>query len=271
MSEIPPNFSALMNLLQDENPKVVSLVMEHLLKLGPATERLIAEYQESSDPALRARVHQLGIILARRRVRREFIASVRDERVSLWEGLVRINALYDLQCDPSAIEERVWDLVSKIGRETPTAARVAAFMRDQEFAVPSEDTLDVDLYLLERVLDTCFGSPAVLCALAREIGRRIGWFSTIVLSEGQFCLVDRNNLLVDPTEEWHVRHLREDENFHSCARKHVWLGVLSQMFLVSLVEGNLRDLHHFGDLLTALNGVGFEILPYPLGEDAAGR
>ena len=262
------NLSALVNLLQDDNPKVVSLAMEQLLKLGPAAEQAIAEYQEATDPALRARIHQLSTILARRRARQEFIASVRQENVSLWEGVVRINALYDLQCAPAAIEERVWELVAKIGRETPAAPRIAAFMRDQEFAVPEEDTLDVDLYLIERVLDTCFGCPAVLCTLAREIGRRIGWFSTIVLSEGRFCLVDKSNLLLDPMDEWHVRHLREDENFHPCARKHVWLGILSQMFLVSLVEGNLRDLHHFGDLLTALNGVGLDVLPYPLGEDA---
>jgi len=180
---------------------------------------------------------------------------------------VAINALYDLRCRPENVEESVRALRDKLGRRMTAATLLAAFMRDQEFAVPEEDTLDIDLYLIERVIESRFGSPALLCALTRELGRRAGWFSTIVLFEGRYCLIDRSSFLVDPAGDWRVMRLKGAEKFHPCARKHVWLGILAQMFLVSLVEGSLRDLHHIGDLLTVLNDETLDTLPYPLGSD----
>lgn len=257
--------SALLNLLQDENVKVASLAMEQLLKLGTAAEQAVAEHQEARDPHLRARIHQLGSILRRRRARQEFIQAVSKENVDLWEGVVRINALYDPECRRDVVDESIADLRHKVGPVSISSPDLAALMRDQEFAVPDQDVLDVDLYLAERVLETRFGSPAVLCPLALEIGRKSGWNATIVLFEGRFCLVDRNHLLLDPTNDWHVTKLENTSRFHPCARKHLWLGILTQLFLVCLVDGHLRDLHHFGVLLTALSDSGLDALPFPLG------
>ncbi|NOY82583.1 MAG: hypothetical protein GXP31_16415 [Kiritimatiellaeota bacterium] len=258
--------SALLNLLQDENVKVASLAMEQLLKLGTAAEQAIAEHQEAQDPHLRTRIHQLSTILGRRRARLEFIQAVRNENVDLWEGVLWINALYDPDCRLDLVNDTLTDLRARVGPGTPSTPRLAALMRDQEFAVPDQDVLDVDLFLAERVLETRFGSPAVLCPLALEIGAQTGWRATIVLFEGRFCLVDRNHLLLDPGNDWHVVKLGDTDRFHPCARKHIWLGILAQLFLVCLVDGHLRDLHHFGVLLTALNDSALDALPHPLGE-----
>ena len=239
--------------------------MEQLLKLGTAAERAIAEHQEAHDPHLRTRIHQLGSILRRRHARQEFIRTVDAENVGLWQGVVWINALYDPECRRDVVDDTIAGLRRKLGPGRISSPRLAALMRDQEFAVPDQDVLDVDLYLAERVLDTRFGSPAVLCPLALEMGKEMGWNATIVLFEGRFCLVDRNHLLLDPTNDWHVTKLENTDRFHPCARKHLWFGILTQLFLVCLVDGHLRDLHHFGVLLTALNDSGLDALPFPLG------
>ena len=259
--------AALLTLLQDDDDKVASLAMEQFLERGWA-ESAIVEFQEAHDPKLRQRIHQLGTILSRRRARQEFLDAVSQERISLWEGVLAINSLYDPQCNRQKVDDELHVMVSRLGlrRATATAAKTAALMREQEFCVPEEDTLDVDLYLIERVFETRYGSPAMLCALAHQTGIEAGWESSIVLHEGRFCLLDRHHLLVDPAAGWHVTHLGENGKFHPCSSKDVWLGILSQLFLVALVDGHLRDLYHFGDLLSALNqGTPEEALPYPMG------
>lgn len=260
-------FTALLTLVQDDDLKVASLAMEQFLNLGPQAEPIIAELQESNDPQVRQRMHQLSGILARRRARTTFLDDVEKERISLWEGVLALNRLYDPQCQSARVTEYVQTLAAKMGPEPPTAPRIAELMREEEFAVPDEDLLDVDLYLMERVIETKYGSPALLCCLAHQIGVEANWRSNIVLYEGKFCLIDRKFVLLDPTEGWHISMFRNEDKIHPCSRKDLWLGILSQLFLVALVEGQLRELYHFGDLLSALNhATTDEALPFPLGK-----
>lgn len=263
----PKHVSALLTLLQDEDLKIASLAMEEFLKLGQVMEETIAEHQEAQDPTLRQRIHQLSSILVRRRARLQFIEAMSNEQISLWDGACQINALYDPRSSPAAIAKLAEEVTTESLRSEPvTTPRVAALMREQEFVVPDQDVLDVDLYLVQRVLETRYGSPALLCLLAQHAAAGMDWMFTIVLHGGRFCLIDRNNLLLDPTEGWHISKLKAADRIHPCARRDVLLGILSQLFLVALVNGQLRDLYHFGDLLTALNRTSLDVLPYPLGD-----
>lgn len=264
-----PPIDVLLELMRDDNIRVAALAMEQMLKLGEDVDHTLAEYQEDTDPQLRGRIHQLGAIIARRRARERFLEAVRNETISLWSGVVEINVLYDPECSPASIEETMDEFVAEAPTDSPSAPAVASYMRELQFAFPDEDTLDIDLYLIERVMGTRFGSPALLCALARTLGERIGWQSTVVLHEGRFCLIDDAGYVMDPGAGWHLSRLRSEDRFHPCGRRDVWLGILAQIFVIALVDGNLRDLHHFGDLVTSLDGGTVEALPYPLGETAA--
>lgn len=260
--------SALINLLQDENPKVVSLAMEQFLKLGHEAQRAIAEHQETHDPKLRHRIHQLSSILMRRQARVQFLGAVEREEMSLWDGICQINLLYDFQCNLGTVDKAVTEIVEGTAEGLGSTPRVASLMRQHEFLVPEEDLLDVDLYLAESVIETKYGSPALLCALAQHVGwLKSKWLATVVLHEGRFCLIDDHNMLLDPMAEWNIVKLDASDKIHPCSRRDVWMGVLSQLFLVALVEGQLRDLYHFGDLLTALNDTGLDALPFPLGSN----
>jgi hypothetical protein len=257
--------SALLKLLEDENLEIASLAMEQFLEMGPLTDETIAEYQESHTPQLRHRIHQLSSILTLRRRRDEFIDDLANSRMSLWEGLIRVNSIYDPTCPVDGISDSVADLAKELKTPSVTTTALTEFMRDQEFAVPSEDLLDADLYLVERVLGTRYGATALLCALAQRIGTLTNWESTICLHEGRFCLLDRQFMLIDPGEGWNVTTPEGKDRYHICSRKDVLLAVLCQLFLVGLVDGNLRDLHQFGMLLTGLNHDEITELPFPVG------
>ncbi len=264
------SFPALLTLLQDEDDKVASLAMEQFLNSGLA-EAAVAEFQEANEPKLRQRIHQLNGILHRRRVREAFLAAVASDRLGAWEGILQINQIYDPQCLAEKVTDAIHKLAAKVGREGATAARIAALMKDDEFTVPDEDLLDVNLYLAERVVESKYGSPALLCAITQYLGHEAGWNSTLVLHEGRFCLIDGRSMLIDPSQGWHVVHVNAETQLHPCTARDLWLGVLAQIFLVCLVDGNLRDLYQFGDLLAALNqGKLDDALPYPLGREGAG-
>lgn len=260
--------SALLTLLEDENLEIASLAMEKFLEMGTLTDETIAEYQESHNPQLRHRIHQLSSVLELRRRRNEFVDDVKAAKLSLWQGLLRVNTLYDPTFPVDGVTDMVADLARELNAKPVTTAKMTAFMRDQEFSVPSEDLLDAELYLVERVIGTRYGASALLCALAQRLGTLTNWESTICLHEGRFCLLDRRFMLIDPAEGWDVTTPEGKDRYHICSRKDVLLAVLCQLFLVALVDGNLRDLHHFGTLLTGLNDDDLGELPFPIGKIA---
>ncbi|OGV83692.1 MAG: hypothetical protein A3K18_00035 [Lentisphaerae bacterium RIFOXYA12_64_32] len=241
--------------------------MEQFLNLGQVTEKTIAEFQEAQDPRLRCRIHQLSTILQRRNARKEFIDGIRQERISLWDGILQVTALYDPLAQLEPVHKGIAEMVRLLQSTEITTPRIAALMRDQEFTVPEEDILDVELFLVDQVFETRYGSAPLLCALAQHLAAQVEWSLTTVLHMGRFCLIDRDHLLLDPVEGWHISKLGGDDKIHPCGRRDVLLDVLLQLFLIALVEGHLRDLYHFGDLLTALNGFTVEDLPFPLGRE----
>jgi hypothetical protein len=257
--------SALLTLLQDEDQQIASLAMEHLLNLGEAVDDTIAEYQESHDPQLRQRVHQLSAILARRRAREAFIAALSQENLSLWDGIIQIHSLYEPIPPRETLEARVDEIAADLQPGATVTHQIADLMREKEFTVPSDDILDVDLFLISRVLDTCYGHAALLCVLAKRIAAEAGWNATVCLHGGRFCLIDRDHILLKPSEGWQYGKISTDERIHPCSRKDVLLAILAQLFMVALIDGQLKDLHHFGSILTALNGTPVATLPYPLG------
>lgn len=256
--------SALLTLLQDDDVKIASLAMEQFLGLGELADATIAEYQESQNPQLRQRIHQLSSVLRRRRLRESFLDALGEGTLSLWAGVVDIAVLYDSTANVEYVENQIASLRLDMGAGDSGAAHLAKVMKDRELRVPSEEILDVDLYLVDRVLETGTGSAVVLCALAQQAADGL-WPSTIVLHNGRFCLLDADHTLLEPTEGWRITKMAKDEKVHPCGIKDTLLALLTQLFLVSLVDGSLRELHHFGSMLTALNRTGLDALPPPLG------
>jgi len=252
-------------LLQDDNPQIASLAMEHLLSLGQVADATIAEYQESHDPQLRQRVHQLSSILARRRSRDAFIAALGQENLSLWDGIVQIHSLFEPIPPRETFESRVDEIAADLQPGKTMTHQVADLMREKEFTVPSDDILDVDLFLINRVIETRYGHAALLCVLAKRIAEEAGWNATICLHGGRFCLIDRDHILLKPSEGWQYGKIGTEERIHPCSRKDVLMAILAQLFMVALIDGQLKDLHHFGTILTALNDQALDALPYPLG------
>jgi hypothetical protein len=256
--------SALLNLLEDEDRHVSTLAMEQLLALDSDVDQLIAELQESDNPVLRGRIHQLGSILRLRRSRQRFIDSVRDTGTDLWDGIIEINYQFNPRMNRREVTGLVDEFAVRLPRRLSTH-RLAAFMRKEKFCVTSEDLLGPDLYLAEDVLLQRVGAPILLSVVAQRIGRFRNWDASLVLHKGRHCLLDGNYHLISPAENWRVTRLTNEDKLHPCGDRDVWFTILAQLFLSAVQEGRLQAIWRVGSILAQLCDGEFHDLPFPLG------
>lgn len=259
------NIQALINLLEDEDRHVSSMAMEQLLTMDGDVDGLIAEFQEASNPVLRGRIHQLGNIVKLRRERTMLVNEVDDGKLTIWDGILRINRQYNPQMNVRSVNRMIEELAMRVPSPLSTVG-MAAFMHNENFAFTGEDILGADLYLIEDVLTQRLGSPILLSVVARHLGEIYGWNALIVLFKGKHCLYDEDTCdLVEPSEGWRVTRLNKDDKLHPCADRDIWLTILSQLFLSALLEGRLQTIHRVGTILARLCGGEFSKLPFPLG------
>lgn len=267
--------TALLALLQDENDQVASLAMEQLLGLGDgAAQGTIAEYQDAPSPLLRNRIHQIGSILQRRREERLLIAGFKESTISIWDGACHLNLCHDRRhYSQEAVDQDLNKLADGArDRGIHTPAKLAAYLRDQRFAVADRnDMFDLRLYLVQSLLRDRVAGEILMCALAQELGRRLfQWQAVLVVVQGAFCLLDSSQsgqrLLIEPADQWKVSRLADKDAVHACTRRDAFLALLSQMFVAATVEGSLRDLHQAASHLSALRNAELALLPYPVGE-----
>ena len=84
MSEI----DALIELLQDEDPQIAIIAMEKLLHNPDFINEHLGELQESADPSLRARIHQMESIISRQTSVSEFTRRIKENEIHLWRDLI---------------------------------------------------------------------------------------------------------------------------------------------------------------------------------------
>ncbi len=255
---------ALINLLEDEDTQVSTEAMQQLLTFDSNVDEVVAEFQESQSPVLRNRIHQMGNVLKLRRNRNTFIENVVNLSIGLWYGVLEINHHYNPTMIIDFSNKILTDIAVKLSDEI-TLIDLAEFMRDEEFVYASEDMLGVDLYLIEDVLIQRIGAPVMLSIIAYELAQRRKLNAHIVIYNGKHCLLDADNNLIEPAENWNVTRLTSDKKVHFCGKKDIWLTVLSQLFLASLLEGRLLTIYRSGFLLSKLCGGELNQLPHPLG------
>ena len=254
---------ALINLLEDEDRYVSTVAMEQLLSSANA-EAVVAEFQEAHSPILRNRIHQLGNILRTRQQRSQFVQNFNNSSLTLWEGILQINYHYNPKMDSRQLKQMMASLIDQLPRRLSTVS-LAKFMRNGNFAFSGEDIIGPDLYLIEDVLLHRLGSPILLSVIAKELAKQRDLETSIVLYKGKHCLIDRFKNLIEPTEDWRINHLKAIQDIRLFEKEHIWLVILSQLFISAMLEGRLQAIHRVGSLLAEICEGHAKNFPFPLG------
>ena len=259
--------TALLTLLLDDDHKIAIQAMEKLLEYNHDLDDFIKENQDTNNPRIRRRIHQMGSILNRRRRKDDFLESVATGGCSLLDGMIQLSLLNNPKLAEATVRKRFHQLAVKFSKLEPSSENLIEFMREENFFVPETFCLETDLLLLDTVLQYRLGSAITLCAIAKSLGDAFDWPTEIVVYEGLFCLLDQEKNLINPTFSWKLTPIDSVSRSFPCKNSDVWNNLLSQLFLGALQDGNMQGIHLFGSLMTTLSNSDIEKLPYPVGED----
>ena len=257
---------ALINLLHDDDPNIAIVAMEKLLSSPSFIEDHLRNLQESSDPKVRSRIHQMESILTRQKKLDEFISRIKDNKIELWEDLLTLNKIIDRDLSTSAFIDVFEKLVEKMDTQTTSILDLATFMREQNFSAPSDDILDPGLFLIYEVIASELGNPLLLCIITRQLALRHNKKLTIVLHKGRHCLVDEDSSFIDPHNGWAITKLKSNFKVYPCTNRDILLTIISQLYLSALIEGHLRIISFLSQIMAALSNMSVDEFPFPVGK-----
>ena len=262
-------YRSLLSLLDDENDQAVSLAMAELLRRDEKQlEPVLRKLQESANPRLRKRIHQLQSTLLLRRRRKNLTARLFGLKRNLLDGLIQLHLLW-FDNDSQEGLRRQWRKLLAEARETPldTLKRLAGFMRKQNFPPAHKDDLELDHLCLGTILD---GSPAadfMLCAIAYLLAADAGLLLTITTAgEMEFQLEDKNRRqILIPAQDWRIL-AADDQNsgYQEWTAPMLLRYAASLMFVGAVSSDSFRYIYSIGSCLSGESDARLP-MPYPYG------
>ena len=193
---IPPDILHIASMLDDEDENVGVNLLAQLMDRADELGDLPAQLQESRDPVVRRRAHQLQSALAMRRRRRSLCARMRSAAPDLLAGLEELHLLWFDRDPASELHSATAEFRDDLRRAAPeTPEELEFFMRKRSFLPEPESTLVPESYCIGTILDRRAGATSILLALSAELLPDRRWQVVRVLEE--FALSDdRGNLLL---------------------------------------------------------------------------
>ena len=268
LSHLPsPKADVMALLLADPDNSIASLAMEQLLT-SPDCQQFIADHQDTAEPLLRQRIHQLSIIAENRRIMDTLIRRFERNTLDIWQCALMLDKVYD----PRTTRKYLNTVTREFLRELPdqgaplTLAQLADFMKLRNFQVPPLPWFSIDFFLISSVILNGAGIPLLLCVIAQRLARTRNLQCTICLKDGKTCLVDDRNNVLDPLENWALTHQASNDRLFRCSNQTMVRILLAQLQSSSIIAWECFDAHAFSRLMQRLDNVKGSTLPYPFGD-----
>ena len=260
-------FKSLISLLDDSNIEVVQEAMAELLKHETEINEYLAKHQESSNPELRKRIHQLQAIMIMRRRRESFARILNSDNFSLIDGLIAVHLQW-YDNDSERFLEDLWERFFKASKRfaPKNISEIAYFMRKCGFEVAPSDELQADCFCLGPVLDDLVGADFILCAVASQLAEKWGFELEIIRVINDFLLIDKEGKALSPANSW---QLISDVDTRKCefwSKKQILELASTMLFSFAVSSNSFRYIHTIGhSLAKVLNEEKLDFLPYPYG------
>ena len=258
-----PDVSALLSLLDDEDEQVALEAMAQLLERGDELGVELAKLQDSSEPLLRRRVHQLESALTLRRRRREFARRLEASEPQVRELLVELHLQwFDNDPQPEMLARLESFLAEGRASGMRDLADVASFMRKCGISAERETTMRPEDYCIGVVLCDRIGSTAILCQLGRELLRGVSE-ARVVRFMGEFALWDGRVLLL-PERDWRLVRAPATDELELWDDRGVLKFAAMMLFSAAVNSDSFRYVLTIGQAVSGLPGDEvLDYLPYP--------
>ena len=265
--------ASLVSLLDDEDEAVAVDAMAELLRREDELGDILAEAQESGNPLMRRRVHQLEAAITLRRRRREFRRKLQQPHVDLIDGLIDVHLQwYDNDSRPELV--RLWADFLRESRRFPkrTFEHIAYFLRKSGFTATEETTMRPEYYCLGPVLENRIGAGSVLAAVAAAIADP-ELAPRMIRVMGEFALFDGERLLI-PAHDWRIAPAPDVTNCEFWDKRQLLKYASMTLFSAAVNSDSFR---YVLTIAQALNGEeeehaldGFPYPYYPAEEEETG-
>ena len=263
--ESNPKLKALVKLLDDNGRQTASAAMAELLAAGSDIGPIMSALQESADPLVRRRAHQLQSIIRTRQTRSRLSDHLKVDYANLWQGLAELHLQW-YDNDSIAYVESLWRELfdAARGKYRPrTSRRLAEFMADIGFIISGSAEVEADYCCIGAVLEDRVGADFILCAVALRLACLYGMRAKVVRDpENGFALLDNNGLLIFPTD-WRVEpagHRALDLWNSGMILRHA----ANQLLICAISTDSVRYVYTIGSCLAkALGKSQADLLPYP--------
>ena len=259
----------LFSLLNDVGEKSANIIMAELLSHSEKLPDFLQKYQESDDPLLRKRIHQLQAILSIRKRRMDFSNFLCGDDVEVEDNIFDSLALLHLQWYDNdnwqSIKDVYTDLLLQSRKfQFSNLYDVAYFMRKMKFSVSDRNGLQPDLYCIGIVIDERFGADCILCALAKSLAKDNNLNLKIIKLVDNFSLMDENNTLLTPFHDWRTFTPQRHDDVQIWDDRKILELISSRLFMSAVGSDSFRYIHTIGHLLADLIGEeDLAFLPYP--------
>lgn len=219
MAQTPIDIKRLASLLDDPDESVAITAMAELLNREPELGDLPAELQESSNPLMRRRAHQLQSALTMIRRRRYLAALLRSNEINFLEGLIQIHLQWYDNDSEAGLHKKIKNFCQELSCHPGSSLEEIADAFAGCGVIPAPvTTLKVEQYCLGVMLDEKCGASALwcgmICALYKELHlSTIRYQGRFAVKSGEFIMIPENNWQLSPlpppeeTETWELNNL----------------------------------------------------------------
>lgn len=274
------NLHFLIELLDDDNEQSVGLAMAELLKSDEASvDRCLCSLQESDNPRLRRRVHQLESAIRARRRRAGLESGLKRQSLSLLDSCIQLHlAWFDNDLAENVMKQ--WrelraDLRKTCGAK-PSLRDVGRLLYERDYQAPASDDVSADFYCIGVVIDDHYGANILLSVVVLELLRAANSECVIVRSGDDYGVADHSGNVLYPGRDFqylsHHPFSRTPENCVVLEDCEVIRVIASMLFVCAVGADSFRYIYTLGNALAAIAGLpgGNDFLPYPYNTAAGG-
>ena len=259
--------NALISLLDDDNIEIVQDAMAELLKHESQINEYLAEHQESTNPKMRKRIHQLQAIIMIRKRRDNFAKLLKSKNLTLLNGLTAVHMQW-YDNDSERFLNELWERFFKASnRFAPkNISEIAYFMRKCGFQATSADELQADSFCIGPVLDDLVGADFILCAIAAQLAEKWKFELEIIRVMNKFLLVDKQGQALSPIDSWQLISDLDSHKYEFWSKKQIIELASTMLFTFAVSSNSFRYIHTIGhSLAKVLDEEKINFLPYPYG------
>ena len=267
MSANSEDFKYLFDLIDDENDQSAAMAMAELLKISnPALESMLCSLQESPNPRLRRRVHQLQSAIRVRGKRLKISDKFHRAKMPLLEGLIQLHLLWFDSDTKECVMEQWNSLIDSLRKSHPqTMKQFASLMRKKGFVLPPNNCTDPESYCIGTALEDSVASDILLasiCVLAAHTISKLRL--NVVLVNTEFALADEAGNLILPQKDWlYVPAAENKMPFFAWTDQMILKYISSVLFTAAVSGDGFRYIYTIGKCLAGNPNDELDFLPYP--------